>query len=676
MPFGFPSITGKSNSDKHDASLDDVLPHHEQRVDLILLLIACIDRMRNGLDASLREVATTGTKPEPSEELEKESNAEEDRGFLSSIGWTDHKMDELRTASMGSLNKWRTSVLHRLGEALSVKPDEVKHAKHTYTSANLEKNGTGANSADLPPALESMDDKQRALVLGAVLFILLSLETYSAYSRVLMSHLCTVLSLPADVLKSHEASTASTLLATAHKAGIDAEDARKKQEESSLFSRKWKVGLATVAGAAVIGISGGLAAPLLLGAAGAIMGGIGLGGLATLLGATIANPITIAALFGALGGRMTGRAMDAYSKEVEDFMFLPAEDTKVSSAGPTQSETEAKTPDHKLRVAIGISGWVTKASDISLPWRVLSTTSLEPFSLQYERKAMTALGSALSSFFKDYAFAYGRGYAINLLLPALSAGLAPLGLMKWGKLIDNPFTIAMQRSDKAGKVLARALMDKAQGERPVTLIGFSLGARVIAACLEELAANHAFGLIEDVIMMGTPIPSSPGTWRRMRAVVTGRLVNTYSTHDYILGILYRTRNLALNIAGLEAVYGVPGVENKDVSSIVNGHNQYRLAVGRILKEVGYQDLDAERVEQETAELEVEQRHEEQVREEAEKQGKLDGLTDEKNMVKVERHEQQQQQQQDNKQTPKETEKGVASKESIETRLAKVDIKQD
>lgn len=656
MPFGLPSITGRANSENHEASLDDVLPHHEQRIELTLLVIACIDRMRDGLDATFQDPGLKSAEPEPSDQGTQESNAGEDGGFLSTIGWTDHNMEKLRIASMESLKQWRISVLRRLGEVLSVKSEEVKHTTNTTRT-------------ELPPSLKSMDDKQRALVLGAVLFILLSLETYSAYSRVLMSQLCITLSLPVDVLKSHEASTASTLLATAHKAGIDAEDARKKQEESSLFSRKWKVGLATVAGAAVIGISGGLAAPLLLGAAGAIMGGIGLGGLATLLGATIANPITIAALFGALGGRMTGRAMDAYSKEVEDFMFLPAEDTKVSSAGLAQSEVEAKTPDHKLRVAIGISGWVTKESDISLPWRVLSTTSLEPFSLQYERAAMMALGSALTSFFKDYAFAYGRGYAINLLLPALAAGLAPLGLMKWGKLIDNPFTIAMQRSDKAGKVLARALMDKAQGERPVTLIGFSLGGRVIAACLEELAANHAFGLIEDVIMMGTPIPSSSNTWRRMRAVVTGRLVNVYSTHDYILGILYRTRNLTLSIAGLEATPSIPGLENKDVSAIVNGHNQYRLAVGRILKELGYQDLDPAQLDQETAELEIEKKYEENVYQEAKRQGKLAELPDEKDMVRVDR--QQQQQQQENS-----IDDEYSDEKEIEGKLAGIDIKRE
>lgn len=66
---------------------------------------------------------------------------------------------------------------------------------------------------------------------------------------------------------------------------------------------------------------------------------------------------------------------------------------------------------------------------------------------------------------------------------SLSAGLWPFGFLKVLRIIDNPFSIAKARSKKAGEVLADALINKAQGERPVTLIGYSLGARVIYTCL-------------------------------------------------------------------------------------------------------------------------------------------------------------------------------------------------
>lgn len=46
--------------------------------------------------------------------------------------------------------------------------------------------------------------------------------------------------------------------------------------------------------------------------------------------------------------------------------------------------------------------------------------------------------------------------------------------------------MAVIRADLAGKELARALLQRPQGSRPVTLVGYSMGARVIFSCLCEL----------------------------------------------------------------------------------------------------------------------------------------------------------------------------------------------
>ena len=91
--------------------------------------------------------------------------------------------------------------------------------------------------------------------------------------------------------------------------------------------------------------------------------------------------------------------------------------------------------------------------------------------------------------------------------------------------IDNPFAVARNRSEKAGEVLADALINKAQGERPVTLIGYSLGSRVIYSCLRSLAERKAFGLIENVVLIGSPIPSTSENWRVMRSVRCRRSAN-------------------------------------------------------------------------------------------------------------------------------------------------------
>jgi hypothetical protein len=159
-------------------------------------------------------------------------------------------------------------------------------------------------------------------------------------------------------------------------------------------------------------------------------------------------------------------------------------------------------------------------------------------------------------------------------------------------------------------VLADVLINKAQGERPVTLIGYSLGSRLIFSCLQTLAKRNAYGLVESVILMGSPTPSNAEHWRLMRSVVSGRLVNVFSENDNVLAFLYRTSSLQLGVAGLQKVEDVPGVENLDVSELVSGHLRYQYLLGRILTLTGLQDLDASEIEREEIALAAEEEQQE------------------------------------------------------------------
>lgn len=278
-------------------------------------------------------------------------------------------------------------------------------------------------------------------------------------------------------------------------------------------------------------------------------------------------------------------------------------------------EVDARDPEkreqHRLRVSIGVSGWLNSPSDVNKPWEVIDPAGTEPFSLRFELDAMLRLGNSLNDVLFSYAWD-GVTYTVvsRTLLGALYAGLWPLGLVKAASVLDNPFSVAIARADKAGKVMARALLDKVQGERPVTLIGYSIGARVIYSCLVELAEQHAFGLVESVVLMGAPAPSDSWSWRQIRSAVTGRVVNVYSTEDYILGFLYRSTKLQRGVAGLQEIKGIYGIENVDVSDMVNGHDKYRYLIGSILSRIGLGDVDfTKAAEQERALKESEQKKE-------------------------------------------------------------------
>jgi hypothetical protein len=173
------------------------------------------------------------------------------------------------------------------------------------------------------------------------------------------------------------------------------------------------------------------------------------------------------------------------------------------------------------------------------------------------------------------------------------AGLWPFGLLRAARTLDSPFAIAKTRSDKAGKVLADALINKVQGARPVTLVGYGLGARVIYSCLLQLAHLNAFGLVESVVFMGAATPSDAVSWRRIRAVVSGRVVNIFSEDDFMLGFLYRASSVQMGIAGVQEIEGVAGIENFDFTEMIKGHDRYRHLVGTILQRIGFADIDSE-----------------------------------------------------------------------------------
>ena len=105
----------------------------------------------------------------------------------------------------------------------------------------------------------------------------------------------------------------------------------------------------------------------------------------------------------------------------------------------------------------------------------------------------------------------------SLVLGAAFASLAwPLALLSAADVLDGPWALAQQRADRAGALLADALLARAQGHRPVTLVGFGMGARVVLACLRRMHRRGApgRGIVETAVCLGTPAPADPEDWLR------------------------------------------------------------------------------------------------------------------------------------------------------------------
>ena len=184
---------------------------------------------------------------------------------------------------------------------------------------------------------------------------------------------------------------------------------------------------------------------------------------------------------------------------------------------------------------------------------------------------------------------------------ALGAASIPLALLEQAAALDDPWAIAIRRAKVVGKLLADELFKQLSGGggvKPVTLVGYSIGARVVMHCLEALddvAQDHpeALGLVENAVLLGAPVAATPNRWIRARRVVAGRLVNGYSTRDWMLRLVYRTKawsiagtfvscfpNFLPGVAGAEPVRPrdddaiAPRIENLDLSDMVNCHLAY------------------------------------------------------------------------------------------------------
>lgn len=169
----------------------------------------------------------------------------------------------------------------------------------------------------------------------------------------------------------------------------------------------------------------------------------------------------------------------------------------------------------------------------------------------------------------------------------------PESLMRVSKIVDNPYFMAYQKTGKLGEILLNCVTSHVLGERGVTLIGHGLGARAIYHCLMALAERKVYGLVDAVVFMGAPIVADAACWSVMKAVVSGRLVNVYSATDYMLAFANRTVAWGIGMAGIQQIEGVGGVENHNVSDILDAHLDYPALVPTILRRIGWEDLKPE-----------------------------------------------------------------------------------
>ncbi|XP_040867166.1 transmembrane and coiled-coil domain-containing protein 4 isoform X2 [Glycine max] len=186
------------------------------------------------------------------------------------------------------------------------------------------------------------------------------------------------------------------------------------------------------------------------------------------------------------------------------------------------------------------------------------------YALQWESKNLIAVSTAIQDWLTSRLAMelMKRGAMMTVLSSLLTALAWQAALLAATDFINSKWTIAINRSNKAGKLLAEVLLRGYQGNRPETLIGYSLGARVIFKCLQYLAkTENGAELVEKVVLLGAPIPIKDENGEAARKMVAGRFVNAYSRNDWMLGVAFRaSRLLTKGLAGIQPV-DIPGIQN-------------------------------------------------------------------------------------------------------------------
>lgn len=225
-----------------------------------------------------------------------------------------------------------------------------------------------------------------------------------------------------------------------------------------------------------------------------------------------------------------------------------------------------------LSLTLVISGWLSQEDDEKIGWKDLNFRNYqgEVLALKWDSSSVIKLVRS--------------GIERASVLVGIASFLSLNNMIAAGLIMKNPFNVSSEKAQRTGKMLAEVLSsEEYYSKKPIVLIGFSLGCKVIFSCLEELAKGNT--KVSDVILMGGAAENDPKRWEIARKVVAGRLVNIYSKNDWALSIFYymATFNKAI---GNEKII-VSGIENYDVSDFIDGHMEYRKYLSPILDRIGY-----------------------------------------------------------------------------------------
>jgi hypothetical protein len=413
---------------------------------------------------------------------------------------------------------------------------------------------------------------------------------YNARTRQVLFEIAESFALDGDAIRMWERSIGEIL----HGQAVG--ESRAIVSQRTVTAQRIKIGLGAVGGAVILGVTGGLAFPVLATVAsgvGAALTGVGLGVIGTVFATTsmVLGSISVAgavALFGITGGSlMTYKLSNRFGNlDVRDFRFR-----RLTRSSPQNDHAQ-----DALEVVLCVSGYLRSPRDCTDPWKIIRERNgglTDVYALQWEKKNLSNLGSVFVKLLSNELASVLTNIYIQTSLGAVTAtATLPISVLSVMADSDNIFLVCENRARQAGEALAEVITNAELGTRPFTLIAYSVGATAVFSCLEVLANKGRYSRIQNVILLGSTIPCTfiyegqRTPWQMARSVVSGRFINCYSKKDMLLHFLCRYVQWSIQVAGVTEV-NEPGIENIDVSDIISTHSDYPAKIDSILTRIGY-----------------------------------------------------------------------------------------
>jgi hypothetical protein len=230
------------------------------------------------------------------------------------------------------------------------------------------------------PTTKSIDIDLRWTVLCDLFLTLISDSVYDSRSRVLLEkvggnmevswlEICRFEKRVTDALEMQQA---------AEKENWNEDEHKESRRKLALKKRYMMMGLATVGGSLVIGLSAGLLAPMIGAGLAAGFTTIGVAGTSGFLaGAGGAAIITSGAA--ASGGIIAVRAANRRTGAVKTFEYRPLHNNK------------------RVNLIVTVSGWMTgKVDDVRLPYSTIDPTMGDIYSVLWEPEMLTSMGDTIN----------------------------------------------------------------------------------------------------------------------------------------------------------------------------------------------------------------------------------------------------------------------------------------